>query len=1084
MTETRATNSSSEKRIFAGRYEYINPLGRGAGGSVYLAEDLHVERRKVALKVLTADAYKTVQGKMLRREFEILSKLDHPNLVEVFDFGSMPDGGVFLAEEYIDGFSLQDARALLDPVALIDITFQILLGLTYLHGMGWIHRDIKPANVMLLWLDDASARPMVKLVDFGLSSMNPKRDTLRGGTRSYMAPEITRGEKGEFRSDLYSLGVTLYYAMCGVLPFGPRSKDDPEPIEESFRPPEPHRLNPAVPLMLSRFTMALLRQLPDFEYFDAGEALQDLVRDTEFLEEWSGGVLANSLDVAAAPVIQGYFELGILPKREGERDQIVERAVTQERPGTSVMQLLIGDPGVGKSRLMRETAALCKLSDRLVVSVNCAKRPGSHQWSAPVAMKPGALIHELLTRIVDIGTSQQIHQIERYRSYLTILERMSRLGDADETSRGAEIRIDAQWIREAFEDAVVMLHPQKVVLIIEDFHLADEFSRTFFAQWYARAQSFHRPDAIVTARSHTIEAEMLDCVAVEIRVLQGLQLADVETFFRQRLGLDTVPQHWLDEVTRRADGQPFYVEELCRNLVDRGILRRLSVTDWEVELEAFLHFKLARNVRESFRRRIMAVSALGREALEILSLAGRPLLWQDLRDMLVAGEASAQTADRALKTLRWRHLLKMRLTMGGRRLGLMDPAIREVLVDMASPKWDRALHRRIGHGMALRWSEGGANAFEAASHLRQGGLSEEASTYFEIAGDEAWAQAEYGTALVAFRAAAQLRRDGPQSAVAQIKLARCLLAAYEPDACRVALNIACRLAEHHAMDWLIYSVFRAGISIAISLGDDELAEEILNRLRLSLPSHSHQPEIQEYQAILWAHQGRLQGAAGKLSACVERSREQKERGSVVSLLTSLGDIHHLRGEREKAHACYEEALEIARALGEAAHLGRVLCHFGAALTREHQDKLALQLLIESLEWLSDGQFPDEWIDALLHIAISKVAQGKFEEARRYIGDTRVFARQFNARAFEMWADFLLVEMQFSEGKMIDASLESMQGIIDSLAELNADICRLIHLKTRYALLYQRSGQPDAAVPLAEVIRDAEAIGMRLWLPSK
>lgn len=1079
------TVSSRKKRIFAGRYESINPLGRGAGGSVYLAEDLHVDRRKVAIKVLTADAYKTVQGKMLRREFEILSKLDHPNLVQVFDFGSLSDGGVFLAEEYIDGFSLQDARALLDPVALIDITFQILLALTYLHGMGWIHRDIKPANVMLLWLDDASARPMVKLVDFGLSSMNPKRDTLRGGTRSYMAPEITRGEKGEFRSDLYSLGVTLYYALCGVLPFGPRSKEDPPPTEESFRPPEPHRLNPAVPLMLSRFTMALLRQLPDFEYFDAGEALQDLVRDTELLEEWSGGVLANSLDVAAAPVIQGYFELGILPDREAMREAVVDRALNQDRPGTSVLQLLVGDAGVGKSRLMRETAAICKLSNRLVVSVDCATVPGaSYPSGGAMAMKPGALIHELLERVVDIGTSRNIHQIERYRSYLTILERMSRLGDTEETSRGAEVRIDAQWIREAFEDAVVMLHPQKVVLLIEDIHLADEFSREFFADWYARAQCFHRPDAIATARTNTIEDTVATCEAVELRALQGLQLNDVETFFRERLGLNEVPQHWLEEVARRAEGQPFYLEELCRNLIDRGILRRLSVTDWEVELEAFLHYQLARNVRESFRRRTMAVSALGRECLEILSLAGRPLLWQDLRDMLVAGGATPQTADRALKTLSWRHLLKMRLTMSGRHLGLMDPAIREVLLDMASPKWDRALHRRIGQGLAARWNDGGANALEAATHLRRGGLNDEASTYFEIAGDEAWRKAEYGTALVAFRAAAQLRSEGPHTAVAQIKLARCLLAAYEPDACRVALHIACRIAEHYGIDWLIYSVFRAGISIAISLGDDALAEGILTRLRLSLPSHSHQSEIQEMHAILWARQGRLPCAGGKLTACVAHCREKKNREGLTSALTSLGDILHIRGEKEKAHQAFEEAIEIARDLGQAQYLGRALCHFGAALAREHQGERALEMLTESLEWLSDGQFPDEWIDALLHISVAKLSQGKFEEARRYIGDTRVFARQFNARTVELLTDFILAEMDFTEGKNPDEALDALGGYVDILGELNGDICQHLRVKSRYALHLQRAGRDEAAQVFAEVTKVANDIGMSLWLLAK
>ncbi|MEM1350206.1 MAG: serine/threonine-protein kinase, partial [Myxococcota bacterium] len=186
-----ARKGQNKIKVFAGRYAYNKPLGRGAGGSVYLAEDLHHDRRQVALKVLTPEAYGTVQGKMLRREFEILSKLEHPNLVRVYDYGRLPDGGVYLAEEYIDGFSLQDARMLMQPEALLGLTMQILDGLAYLHGMGMIHRDIKPANVMLLLLASEPSNPMMaKLVDFGLSSMDPKRDTLRGGTRSYMAPEI------------------------------------------------------------------------------------------------------------------------------------------------------------------------------------------------------------------------------------------------------------------------------------------------------------------------------------------------------------------------------------------------------------------------------------------------------------------------------------------------------------------------------------------------------------------------------------------------------------------------------------------------------------------------------------------------------------------------------------------------------------------------------------------------------------------------------------------------------------------------------------------------------------------------------
>ncbi|MFB6264097.1 MAG: protein kinase, partial [Bradymonadaceae bacterium] len=121
MASSNSTDSASGGHVYAGRFEYQKPLGKGAGGSVYLAEDLHNEHRRVGLKVLSADQCEGVEGKMLRREFEILSKLDHPHLVRVYDYGTLADGGVYLAEEYIDGASLQDVRALLGPDALIDV---------------------------------------------------------------------------------------------------------------------------------------------------------------------------------------------------------------------------------------------------------------------------------------------------------------------------------------------------------------------------------------------------------------------------------------------------------------------------------------------------------------------------------------------------------------------------------------------------------------------------------------------------------------------------------------------------------------------------------------------------------------------------------------------------------------------------------------------------------------------------------------------------------------------------------------------------------------------------------------------------
>ena len=474
MTSAQASGNKKIK-VFAGRYAYVKPLGRGAGGSVYLAKDLHRDNRQVALKVLTPEACATVQGKMLRREFEILSKLNHPNMVRVYDYGSLPDGGVFLAEEYIDGFSLQDARALISPQSLTDLTMQILNGLSYVHGMGMIHRDIKPANVMLLWLDDETADPKAKLVDFGLSSMDPKRDTLRGGTRSYMAPEIIRGEKGEPQSDLFSLGVTLYYALCGVLPFGPRTKEDPPPTEEDFRPPEPHRLNDAVPLALSRFTMALLRQVDDVQFMDAGEAMQALAKDVES-EGVGAGSFANNMQVAAPQIIRGYFERGVIKGHERHHSEIVEVLTREPDPGQGgVGYLLVGAPQTGKSRLIREISTSCKLRGRVVVDISC------HE-----GMKPWALMAALLTRCHEITRHRKVNPLNAYARPLSMLKQSMKL-DLDQDIL---VRQHGQWIARAFDDASNMLHDERVMLCIEDMQLADKHSVDYIKQWLSTRKGY------------------------------------------------------------------------------------------------------------------------------------------------------------------------------------------------------------------------------------------------------------------------------------------------------------------------------------------------------------------------------------------------------------------------------------------------------------------------------------------------------------------------------------------------------------------------------------------------------------------
>jgi len=949
--------AGDRRKIFAGRYAYLKPLGKGAGGAVYLCEDIQAGGREVAVKVLSAEAFATVQGKMIKREFEILSKLDHPNLVRVYDYGAMQDGGVFLAEEYIDGFSLQDARALIPPEGLIDITLQLLHALSYLHGMGMIHRDIKPANVMLLWLDDANARPMVKLVDFGLSSADPTRDTLRGGTRSYMAPEIIRGDKGELRSDLYSLGVTLYYAMCGVLPFGPRSKEDPPTSEEDFRPPEPHRLNPEVPLNLSRFTMVLLRQLGSFEYMDAGEALQALASDSESLEWIATGQLANNLDIAAPPVLRGYFEKGIVEDEVLLLENLVDR-ILGERSGR--LRALRGATGVGKSRLLREIGSAVKIAGMVAINLNC--KPG---------MLPHALLLDMLSALVEVVDGRGLAVGERLRPNISLLRRLSSwLGDSTNPNE-----TNLKWLSQAFGDLQILLGPERVIFLIEDVHYADNESLEFLKAALDGARSVV-PSMVVTMTPAGAADVLLTCQGVEVTDCAGLSHEDVKYFFEKRLGVPGLPDEWLQRVAVYSRGNPSYVEELTRHLIDAGFLKRRSSIQWSLNIDDLLSFQLPRSKSESFRRRLNNFGLGGREYLEILALSDGPVDWSVLRKLVSTGPNDAEEVDRTIEMLRWRQFVSIDLNTQARQLRLIDEELRDVLVAPMSPEWKRALHRRLAERAHKEFFRGRGTAIEVARQMDLGG-HERAQMWLELAG--------HSTTLSDLKVALRLYErslevaSGP--AVVELSLRLADVSQRLTDSRRAVeyLDAAWTAAERSSQDILMYQVCLAALRLSWSLGQTVQTANWLTRIEDLMPKFSTQPWTQFWRARLLIAAGDLQGAKSELQAAHVRFDYFGCHAGVVHVGALLGRLNLWTGEAISLRE-FEDVADSGRDAGVDAAYAAALLGQGIALRDAGRSEQARRAFSECFEVATRVGGPDLCAEALIEMAITHQIVGEPDKA--------------------------------------------------------------------------------------------------------
>ncbi|HEY6333769.1 MAG TPA: bifunctional serine/threonine-protein kinase/formylglycine-generating enzyme family protein, partial [Blastocatellia bacterium] len=208
-------------------YEVIRLLGKGGMGEVYLAEQLRVGRRRVALKVLNR-ACSDSPDLVRRFENEAASagRIQHPNVVMVFDSRITEDGQLYVAMEYVEGKDLREiieARGVLPLDEVIEITKQIAAGLAAAHKLGIVHRDIKPDNIMMARREDGGL--IVKILDFGIARLlersgdgSQTRTGVVMGTPFYMSPEQALGHTGEkidSRSDIYSLGMVVYQMLTG-----------------------------------------------------------------------------------------------------------------------------------------------------------------------------------------------------------------------------------------------------------------------------------------------------------------------------------------------------------------------------------------------------------------------------------------------------------------------------------------------------------------------------------------------------------------------------------------------------------------------------------------------------------------------------------------------------------------------------------------------------------------------------------------------------------------------------------------------------------------------------------------------------
>jgi tetratricopeptide (TPR) repeat protein len=690
--------------LLANRYQLEETLGQGGAGVVHRAFDTQLQR-PVAIKSLDTSRGGPDQGvERLRREAALLSRLNHSNIVGLYDIGEEA-GQPYLVLEYIAGCTL---RALLEaqpepfPIDMArHIMRGVLAALSAAHQAGVIHRDLKPENIMLVGVEPESAldpgelRPEVKVMDFGLAYLSGDvritTENLVAGTALYLAPEVALGQPFGGQADLYAAGVILYELIAGRPPF--RGDDALVVISQHLHatPISPRWHNADIPSTLAAMTLKLLAKNPADRYQTAGAVLADLAAiDTERAEDRA---------LTEATFLQAIAR-GRMVGREQEVAHL-RQAIDGMLNYHGQVVFIEGEPGIGKSRLVQEVGVYARLKGAQVFTGHC--------YDADLTLPYQPFIEIVRTYVqtrLEPDTSGRLPAglAAELVKLAPGLEARLGVAPAPAESSPAEARL------RLFEAVTTLLTagPEPVVLILENLHWANPPDLALLHHLAQTGARHRRLLLIVTYRASSRRSGPVATITETMTQLNRAGLAtqlslaplspEQVTDLLETLLEGQVSPEFCQAIFDVTEGNPFFVEETLKALIaEAKIFRDPARGRWEVSSPADL--EIPASLKDVIERRFETLSEAQRQVLHLAALLGRRFRLDALLASTEAGEAlMLATLDKALEM---QLIRRVRSSERDRteQYEFEHALIRQALQDSLGPGQRSRLHRQIGYAL-------------------------------------------------------------------------------------------------------------------------------------------------------------------------------------------------------------------------------------------------------------------------------------------------------------------------------------------------------------------------------------------------
>jgi tetratricopeptide (TPR) repeat protein len=732
--------------VLAGRYQVERRLGQGGMGAVYRVRDTVHPGRPTALKILGAARPDREALRRFRAEFALLAQLTHPNLTAVYDFDTQDETGLcFFTMEHVDGVNLESAlggaswREVLDPIVAV------CRALALIHSRRIIHFDVKPSNIMM------RADGTVKLLDFGIAELVHAVGGLDFcGTPGFIAPEILQGSLAvDQRADLYSLGMTLYRLLYGRMPGASATPH----LQSAPGRRVALEIDDRVPAWLNDIVLRLTDPSPAARFSGANAVINAIN---------AGSGLQFALHTEETR--QSYVLSSAFVGRGTELDRLVSfvRQRLVDAAATFGGVCVVGDAGAGKSRILRELRHRVQFAGFAYVECDCYETQDAEL--GPLA----AALRQLVYLLDGAGAADllQDYGADLVRVEPSIAAGRTWLAPRTEGPPAAERE---RLLNRCVAFLVAAADRVPFVLSVGDLQWARpallEVLRRLVAELSAAPARIAFVGAARDARADrgvpAAGQRFLDLAEaeghVELLHLDTLSRREVASLAASMLGVDELPVVLSDRLHGATSGRPFFVEEVLRALVERGVAAvETGATMGDVELE---QLRIPDSLDEVIAERVAALPSSSKAVLTAAAVAARPVPGGLLQ---AAVEHSDQDFEEAVRLLISRQFMR-RDVIGGYRIA--HERMRE-WVYARIPEDERRDH----HVRALRALEAaglsGDDTLYASAHHAWHGHDQRARALNADAASRAQARYSTDLAMTCYERAIALTDEGADPALA------------------------------------------------------------------------------------------------------------------------------------------------------------------------------------------------------------------------------------------------------------------------------------------------------------------------------